>query len=105
MSLSSHLNLITLSSCEAGLTDPKTERDVFGIARALFFSGAQSLVAPLWAVHDQATAEFMQALYRAYARGTPAVLSLQYAQKELLSSQQYPHPFYWAAFILTGAVR
>ena len=101
----SHLNLITLSSCEAGLTDPKTERDVFGIARALFFSGAQSLVAPLWAVHDQATAEFMQALYKAYARGTPAVLSVQKAQKELLSSQQYPHPFYWSAFILTGAVR
>ncbi len=101
----SHLNLITLSSCEAGLTDPTTERDVFGIARALFFSGAQSIVAPLWAVHDQATAEFMQAFYRAYARDTPAVLSLQQAQKELLSSQQYPHPFYWSAFILTGAVR
>ena len=101
----SHINLITLSSCEAGLTDPTTDRDVFGIARALFFSGVQSIVAPLWAVHDQATAEFMQVFYRAYSKGTPAVLSLQQAQKELLRSEQYPHPYYWAAFILMGAVR
>ena len=101
----SHLDLVTLSSCEAGLTDPGKQRDVFGIARALFFAGARAIVAPLWAVHDQGTAELMQNFYQAYSTGTPAVLSLQQAQKKLLKTSEYRHPYYWAAFILTGAVQ
>ena len=101
----SHLDLVTLSSCEAGLTDPGKQRDVFGIARALFFAGARAIVAPLWAVHDQGTAELMQNFYQAYSTGTPAVLSLQQAQKKLLETSEYRHPYYWAAFILTGAVQ
>lgn len=101
----SRLDLITLSSCETGLTDPKTERDIFGLARALFFAGAKSIVAPLWAVHDQATAEYMQAFHRAYAQNIPAVVSLQQAQTALMKTEKYRHPYYWSAFVLTGAVR
>jgi len=53
----------------------------------------------------QATAELMQNFYQAYSTGTPAVLSLQQAQKKLLKTSEYRHPYYWAAFILTGAVQ
>jgi CHAT domain-containing protein len=101
----SHLDLITLSSCESGLTDPKLARDVFGIARALFFAGAKRIVAPLWVVQDQSTAEFMQAFHHAYFEKQPAVLSLQRAQQALMKTAQYRHPYYWSAFVLTGAAR
>jgi CHAT domain-containing protein len=101
----SHLDLITLSSCESGLTDPKLARDVFGIHRALFFAGAKRIVAPLWVVQDQSTAEFMQAFHHAYFEKQPAVLSLQRAQHALMKTTQYHHPYYWSAFVLTGAVR
>lgn len=101
----SHLDLVTLSSCETGLTDPAMQRDVFGIARALFFAGARAIIAPLWVVHDQATAELMQEFYQAYSTGTPAVLSLQQAQQKLLKTSEYRHPYYWSAFILTGALQ
>jgi CHAT domain-containing protein len=47
----------------------------------------------------------MQNFYQAYSTGTPAVLSLQQAQKKLLKTSEYRHPYYWAAFILTGAVQ
>jgi len=99
-----NIDLITLSSCETGLTDPKIERDVFGIARALFFAGADTIVAPLWMVHDQATSQFMQAFYRSYSGGTPTTLSLQVAQKALLEGE-YSHPYYWSAFVLMGALQ
>jgi len=101
----SHIDLVTLSSCESGLTDPNTPRDVFGIARALFFAGAKSMVAPLWAVHDQATADFMGAFHSAYRQNMPAVLALQQAQRSLVKTERYRHPYYWSAFVLTGATR
>jgi CHAT domain-containing protein len=96
------IDLVTLSSCETGLTDPKMERDVFGIARALFFAGATKIIAPLWMVHDQATAELMRAFHAAYFADTPAVIALQRAQRELIRTEKYRHPFYWSGFVLTG---
>lgn len=101
----SRLDLVTLSSCESGLTDQAMPRDVFGIARGLFYAGAKRIVAPLWIVQDQSTAEFMQAFHRAYAEKQPAVLSLQRAQQSLMQTAQYRHPYYWSAFVLTGATR
>ena len=101
----SRVDLVTLSSCETGLTDMRMPRDTFGIARALFFAGAKSLVAPLWAVDDQATSEYMKAFHAAYARNVPAVLSLQQAQAALRRGERYRHPYYWSAFVLTGATR
>jgi len=97
-----HLDLVTLSSCETGLLDPSLPRDTFGIARSLFFAGAKSIVAPLWAVNDQATADYMMSFHTAYARGVPAVLALQQAQGALRHSERYRHPFYWSGFVLTG---
>jgi CHAT domain-containing protein len=97
------VDLVSLSSCETGLTDPEVERDVFGIARALFFAGAKKIVAPLWMVHDQATAELMRAFHGAYAGDVPAVFALQQAQRELMRTEKYRHPFYWSGFILIGA--
>ena len=99
------IDLVTLSSCETGLTDPNVPRDVFGIVRALFFAGAKTIVAPLWAVDDMATAEYMKAFHTAYGRNVPAVLALQQAQGALLHTERYRHPFYWSAFVLTGAAR
>ncbi len=101
----SRLDLVTLSSCETGLTDPKVKRDVFGIARALYFAGTKKFVVPLWAVHDQAAAELMRAFYHAYSKNIPAVLALQHAQMQLIESKRYRHPYYWSAFVLMGQVR
>jgi CHAT domain-containing protein len=101
----SRVDLVTLSSCETGLTDMRLPRDTFGIARALFFAGARSVVAPLWAVNDQATAEYMKSFHAAYARNVPAVLSLQQAQAALRRGERHRHPYYWSAFVLTGASR
>ncbi|NIU88100.1 MAG: CHAT domain-containing protein, partial [Nitrosopumilaceae archaeon] len=48
----SNIPLVTLSSCETGLSDISKQRDVFGFHRALFFAGTKSIISPLWSVHD-----------------------------------------------------
>ncbi len=97
----SRVVLVTLSSCETGLTDAKRSRDVFGILRALSFAGAKAVIAPLWAVHDEATSIFMQRFYERYARGVPASIALQEVRRSLLRSGRFQHPFYWSGFVLT----
>jgi len=47
----------------------------------------------------------MRAFHAAYGRNVPAVLAMQQAQGSLLRTDRYRHPFYWAAFVLTGAAR
>ena len=101
----SGVELVTLSSCETGLTDPAVPRDVFGLERAFFFAGAKTVVAPLWAVNDRATAEFMSVFHKAYHRNIPAISALKHAQRTLLQTRAHRHPFYWAAFVFTGAAR
>ena len=101
----SRVELITLSSCEAGLTDPKSERDVFGILRPLLFAGVKKVVTPLWQIQDAAVGEFMQVFYRAYADNRPAVLSLQSAQSAFIRNEKYRHPHYWAGLVLTGGLQ
>src|SRR3989442_4248037 len=49
-----HIDLVTLSTCETRPTDPYVPSDILGIAPALFFAGVKTIVAPLWAVDDQA---------------------------------------------------
>jgi len=96
-----HVKLVTLSSCQTGMKDPRHPRDVFGIVRALFFSGAHRVLAPLWAVQDRATAKLEQEFYKNQQNhGIPAI-ALQKAQSTLIAHPKYNHPYYWAGFVLT----
>jgi CHAT domain-containing protein len=99
------VELVTLSAREAGLTDPKSERDVFGISRPLLFAGAKKVMAPLWQIEDEAAGNFMQAFYRGYAEKRSAVSSLGNAQAALIRSEKYRHPHYWSGFVLQGGLQ
>jgi CHAT domain-containing protein len=58
------------------------------------------VIASLWSVNDQATAVLMAAFYRELRAGASKAQALQRAQAT--TRAQYPHPYYWAAFVLTG---
>jgi CHAT domain-containing protein len=63
------------------------------------------VVASLWRVDDQATADFMEAFYRAMAPNFSVYRpSLRAAKLELLKHPRWGHPYYWAAFVLYGDV-
>lgn len=91
--------LVTLSACETGLGKVQNGDDVVGLARGFLYAGSRSIVASLWKVEDHATAYLMTRFYESL-RTRNKRDALREAQ--LATRQQHPHPFYWAAFQLTG---
>lgn len=93
------MDLITLSACETGLGKVASGDDVMGLTRGFLYAGARSIVASLWQVDDEATAGLMIAFYKNLDK-FGKLESLRLAQIEI--RKKYPHPFFWAAFQLTG---
>ncbi len=72
-----------------------------GLARMAIRAGARSAMGSLWWVSDEATSELVIDFYQAL--GTPGISkarALQQAQRVLLGSSEFHHPYYWAAFLL-----
>lgn len=93
-------DLVTLSACETGLGKIANGDDVVGLTRGFLYAGSRSIVASLWSVDDRATGELMKALY-----GNLAVMSKAQAlrQAQIKTRETFPHPFFWAAFTITGS--
>lgn len=100
--LNLNASLVTLSACETGLGRVQSGDDVLGLTRGLLFSGADSVMASLWLVDDQATSQLMRLLYASRNSGASTSSALRKAQRRMLKSGKR-HPFYWAAFQVTGA--
>ena len=93
-------DLVTLSACETGLGKITNGDDVIGLNRGFLYAGANTIISSLWQVSDSATADLMTLFYQ--NSGSDKREALHSAQ--LSVKQKYPHPYYWAAFQLTGAV-
>ena len=91
--------LVTLSACETGLGSVASGDDVVGLTRGLLYAGSSSVVTSLWKVDDDATGQLMTQMYQ-YLRAERPDDALRYAQ--LNTRADFPHPYYWAAFYLTG---
>lgn len=99
--LSLSADLVTLSACETALGDIANGDDVIGLNRGFFYAGARSIVSSLWVVSDASTEELMKAFY-AQLKSADKAEALRQAQ--LRTATDYPHPFYWSAFQLSGAL-
>ncbi len=93
--------LVTLSACETGLGRIASGDDVVGLTRGFLYAGTHSIIASLWQVEDRVTGELMIALYQSMAKGLSKRDALRAAQLAQLGKE--PHPFFWAAFQLTGS--
>ena len=93
-------DLVTLSACETGLGKVLNGDDVLGLTRGFLYAGTSNVAASHWPVDDLATAELMKRFYQNLLKGVPKRDALRQAQIE--TRRQFPHPFYWAAFFLTG---
>lgn len=94
-----NVDLVVLSACETALGDTSKGNDVVGLNRGFLFAGARSIVSSLWEVDDNATRDLMVAFYQQRARHGKAG-GLRQAQLSTLA--KYPHPYYWAAFQMSG---
>ncbi len=92
--------LITLSGCATGLSVVADGDELLGLVRGLIYAGAQSALLTLWDVQDRSTAEFMASFYSHLSCGDDKSAALRSAMLELRN--RYPHPYYWAPFVLVG---
>jgi CHAT domain-containing protein/tetratricopeptide (TPR) repeat protein len=92
--------LVTLSGCGTGLNVVVGGDELMGLKRGLLYAGAQGALLTLWDVNDQSTAEFMKLFYGRLSSSPNKARALQSATAELRA--RYPHPFYWAPFVLIG---
>lgn len=98
--------LVVMSACESARGKISRGEGVVGLSRAFLASGAGSVVASLWAVSDESTAELMKAFYdRMLGKKRSASRALNEARLALIESDTYSHPFYWSPFVVTGTER
>lgn len=91
--------MVVLSACETGLGKLSNGDELVGLTRAFIYAGTPSVVTTLWKVNDRASYELMREFYRKLKTDKK---SEALRQAQLKTMEQFPEPFYWAAYELTG---
>lgn len=92
---------VTLTACSLGQVVQRGE-ELVGFLQALLGAGARCCLAPLWAVHDAATARFSIAYHEALLAGQPAVAAHHAAMAAVRATPGWGNPFFWAGMLLAG---
>lgn len=92
--------LVVLSACDTG-RGRITGDGVIGLSRAFVTAGVPSLMVSLWAVDDEATAEWMVTFYDQWQQTGDKAQALRQAM--LTTMERHPDPRLWAAFTLIGS--
>lgn len=117
------VDLLTLSACNTAVGALGSDgREIEGFAALAQNQGAKTVMATLWPVADESTADFMHGFYGLRSPGgapidkAEALAQLQIAfirgqapttsaSEEVAGGASYTHPFYWAPFVLIGSPR
>ena len=98
--------LVVLSGCSTALGREIRGEGLVGLTRGFMYAGVPRVLASLWSVDDQATAELMVRFYRALRQDSATVAAaLRQAQREIRSERRWRDPYYWAGFVLQGEWR
>ncbi len=100
MDLNLNARLVTLSACSTALGEGGPGDEFVSLAHAFFYAGARALVASLWAVEDESTAQLMACFYRQLENGQAITQALRQAQLDMKNAGL--QPFHWAPFVAIG---
>jgi CHAT domain-containing protein/Tfp pilus assembly protein PilF len=107
LDLSLKTSLVVLSSCQSLVGNVinsgnfiQAGDEIEGFSRAFIYSGTPSLISSLWIVDDESTGYLMQRFYTYLLEGSSKAEALKKAQLD--TRERFPHPYNWAAFVLTG---
>ena len=97
------VDLVVLSGCSSALGKAVSGEGLISLVRGFMYAGTRRVVASLWRVDDEATSELMTRFYRGmWTEGLTPSAALRVAQLDLMAQKRWRHPFYWAAFVLSG---
>ncbi|HSD45446.1 MAG TPA: CHAT domain-containing protein [Pyrinomonadaceae bacterium] len=96
-------DLVVLSACSTALGRDVKGEGLVGLTRGFMYAGAAGVVASLWKIDDEATAELMKHFYAALLqKGLTPAAALRDAQLELAKQPRWNSPYYWAGFVIQG---
>lgn len=102
-SLRAPVDLVVLSACRTGLGKEIRGEGLIGLTRGFMYAGASSVVASLWTVDDEATAELMKRFYEnMITKDMSPASALRAAQNSIRNEPRWSSPYYWAAFTIQG---
>jgi CHAT domain-containing protein len=97
------VDLVVLSACQTGLGKDIRGEGLISLTRGFFYAGASGVVASLWKVDDDATAELMKHFYREmFENGRSPAAALREAQLTMRQTSRWQDPYYWAGFVIQG---
>ena len=97
------VDLVVLSACQTALGKDVRGEGLLGLTRGFMYAGASSVVASLWKVDDEATAELMRQFYiNMLQKGMTPAGALRAAQNNIRQRPEWQAPYYWAGFTLQG---
>ena len=99
-SLNLNAQMVCLSACQTGLGEVKKGEGMVGLSRAFMVAGSKNVGVTLWSVDDAATAEFMARMYKKVKGGMSYSEAYRKVKNEFRNSDEYSHPYYWAAFVV-----
>jgi CHAT domain-containing protein/Tfp pilus assembly protein PilF len=96
-------DLVVLSGCQTALGQDVSGEGLIGLTRGFMHAGAPRVVASLWNVNDQATANLMKLFYQRMLKdGLRPAAALRAAQIDMWKTEPNAVPYRWGAFILQG---
>jgi CHAT domain-containing protein/Flp pilus assembly protein TadD len=100
----SRSRLVVLSACATAEGEIRGAHNPESLVRALTKAGPSRVVASLWNVDSDATANLMRVFYTDLAKGSPPEQALWSAQQWMRQRPGWEHPYYWAGFHLYGMI-
>lgn len=97
------VDLVVLSACHTAMGKEFRGEGLIGLTRGFMYAGASSVLASLWKVDDEATAELMKHFYTFLLQdGMTPPAALRAAQNKIRAQPRWSSPFFWAGFTFQG---
>jgi CHAT domain-containing protein len=100
----SRTRLVVLSGCQTGIERQYGGEGPTSFARQFIVAGVPVIVASLWPVDSEASAQLMIAFHRFRREGNSTGGALARAQQDMIQGDdsRFRRPYFWASFMIIG---